>query len=188
MAIKQGTDELILLRPVGAKEDADKVMWITQMERETEKDRDTEATMDGSVNSGGSLESTVTWTCYMNHDDTLADEVEDATEEDTPYEVWVINKRVQNSQGKYKAEYRQGYFNSITRSNEADGIAEFEVEYGVYMRKIRGWATLPSVIEQNKAQYGFHDTIASDPANDGLAESMPQPNEPSTATKPASDK
>jgi hypothetical protein len=28
MAIKQGTDELILLRPVGAKEDADKVMWI----------------------------------------------------------------------------------------------------------------------------------------------------------------
>jgi hypothetical protein len=38
-----------LLRPVGAKEDADKVMWITEMERETEKDRDTEATMDGSV-------------------------------------------------------------------------------------------------------------------------------------------
>jgi hypothetical protein len=41
--------------------------------------------MDGSVNSGGSLESTVTWTCYMNHDDTLADEVEDATEEDNPH-------------------------------------------------------------------------------------------------------
>ena len=111
MAIKQGTDELVLVRKVSERVQADKVMYVTEMERETEKDRDTEATMDGSVNSGGTLEGTVTWTCYMTHDDTLADEIEDATEDDVPYEVWIINKRVQNAQGKYKAEYRQGYFN-----------------------------------------------------------------------------
>ena len=58
-------------------------MWVTELERETEKDRDTEATVDGPVNSGGTLESTVTINCYMNQDDTLCDEIEDATEEDT---------------------------------------------------------------------------------------------------------
>ena len=70
----------------------------------------------------------------MDQKDTLCDEIEDATEDDTPYELWVINKRVQNSEGKYKAEYRQGYWNSITRTNEADGIAEFETEFGVYLK------------------------------------------------------
>ena len=30
----------------------------------------------------------------MNQDDTLCDEIEDATEEDTPYELWVINKKL----------------------------------------------------------------------------------------------
>ena len=117
----------------------------------------------------------------MNQDDTLCDEIEDATEEDVPYELWVINKKVKNSEGKYKAEYRQGYWNSIDRTNDADDIAEFETEFGVYLKKKRGWATLPEQIEKNKAAYGFHDTVAADPANDGLAsEDIPQPNQPST--------
>ena len=116
----------------------------------------------------------------MDQKDTLCDEIEDATEDDTPYELWVINKRVQNSEGKYKAEYRQGYWNNITRTNEADGIAEFETEYRTYLKKVRGWATLPQAIEENKAAYGFHDTVASDPADDGLADSIPQPTEVET--------
>ena len=139
MAIKQGTDELVLIRKAGDRKDADKVMWVTELERETEKDRDTEATVDGPVNSGGTLESTVTINCYMNQDDTLCDEIEDATEEDTPYELWVINKKVKNKDGKYKAEYRQGYWNSIDRTNDAEDIAEFETEFGVYLKKVRGW-------------------------------------------------
>ena len=51
-------------------------MLVTELERETEKDRDTEATFDGSVNSGGTLESTVTINCYMDQKDTLCDEIE----------------------------------------------------------------------------------------------------------------
>lgn len=176
MAIKQGTDELFLIRKLGDAKDANKVMWITELERETERDSDTEATVDGSVASGGSLESTVSGTAYMDNNDPLSDEIEDATEDGTPYETWVINKRVKNEQGKYKAEYRQGYWTSFTRTNEADSIAEFEWEYGVYGKKQRGFATLPAAIEANKAAYGFHDTIAADPADDGLAD-IPQPTE-----------
>ncbi|MHC3758889.1 phage major tail protein, TP901-1 family [Staphylococcus succinus] len=180
MAIKQGTDELVLVRKAGEAVDADKVMWLTEIERETERDSDSEATMDGSVASGGSTESTVSLKSYMDIKDTLCDDIEDATEDATPYETWVINKHVKNDEGKYKAEYRQGTWNSITRTNEADSIAEFETEFGVSGKKVRGWATLPQAIEDNKAAYGFHDTVASDPADDGLVD-IPQPNEPSEA-------
>ena len=49
-----------------------------------------------------------------------------------------------------------------------------------FILKQRGYATLPQAIEQNKAAYGFHDTIAADPADDGLADSIPQPTEAET--------
>lgn len=45
----------------------------------------------------------------------------------------------------------------------------------MYAKKQRGFATLPEVIENNKAAYGFHDTTAADPADDGLAANIPQP-------------
>ncbi|MDW4411617.1 phage major tail protein, TP901-1 family [Staphylococcus saprophyticus] len=181
MAIKQGTDELALVRKLGDATEANKIMWVTELERETERDSDQEATVDGSVSSGGTRESTVTITSYMDVDDELSDEIEDAAEDAVPYELWIINKKVQNEEGKYKAEYRQGHFNSITRTNEADSIAEFETEFGVYAKKQRGFASLPEIVEQNKTAYGFHDTTAEDPADDGLAdlpdENIPQPDD-----------
>lgn len=184
MAIKQGTDELALVRKLGEATEANKIMWVTELERETERDSDQEATVDGSVSSGGTLESTVTITSYMDVEDELSDEIEDAAEEGTAYELWIINKRVKgtgDNEGKYKAEYRQGTWNSITRTNEADSIAEFESEFGVYAKKQRGFASLPEIVEQNKTAYGFHDTTANDPADDGLAdlpdENIPQPDD-----------
>ncbi|MEB7746288.1 phage major tail protein, TP901-1 family [Staphylococcus equorum] len=176
MAIKQGTDELALVRKAGEAVEANKIMWITELERETERDSDQEATIDGSVSSGGTLESTVTITSYMDVDDELSDEIEDAAEDGEAYELWIINKKVKNEQGQYKAEYRQGTWNSITRTNEADSIAEFETEFAVYAKKVRGYATLPTIVEENKTAYGFHDTTAEDVADDGLV-SIPQPDD-----------
>ena len=167
MAIKQGTDELALVRKLGDATEAYKIMWITELERETERDSDQEATIDGTVTSGGTLESTVTITSYMDVDDELSDEIEDAAEDGTEYELWILNKRVKGTgedSEKYKAEYRQGTWASITRTNEADAIAEFESEFTVKGKKVRGFATLPTVIEENKTDYGFHDTTADDPA------------------------
>lgn len=184
MAIKQGTDELALVRKAGEATQADKIMWITELERETERDSDQEATVDGSVSSGGTLESTVTITSYMDVRDDLSDEIEDAVEDGTAYELWIINKQVKGSgenEGKYKAEYRQGTWNSITRTNEADAIAEFECEFSVFAKKARGYASLPDIVENNKAAYGFHDTVAEDVADDGLV-AIPQPDEEGDTT------
>ena len=111
--------------------------------------------------------------------DTLCDEIEDATEDDTPYELWVINKRVRNEDGKYKAEYRQGYWNSITRTNEADGIAEFETEFGVYLKN--NVVMLHYRKQSNKTKrLWIPRYYCTDPADDGLAESIPQPTEAET--------
>ena len=56
---------------------------------------------------------------------------------------------MKNSEGKYKAEYRQGYWNSIDRTNDADDIAEFETEFGVYLKET--WmGYLPEQIEKTK--------------------------------------
>ena len=52
----------------------------------------------------------------------------------------------ENSEGKYKAEYRQGYWNSIDRTNDADDIAEFETEFGVYLKNVDG------LLYQNKSR------------------------------------
>ena len=112
--------------------------------------------------------------------DTLCDEIEDATEDDTPYELWVINKRVQNSKGKYKAEYRQGYWNSITRTNEADGIAEFETEYSTYLKKYAVGLHYRQQSKKTKLLMASMILLHLDPADDGLAESIPQPTEVET--------
>lgn len=37
MALKQGTDELALIRKAGDAKDANKILWVTEIERETEK-------------------------------------------------------------------------------------------------------------------------------------------------------
>ena len=88
-------------------------------------------------------------------------------------------QKVKNKDGKYKAEYRQGNWNSIDRTNEADGIAEFETEFGVYLKKFV--VGLHYQMKSRKQScYGFHDTVAADPANDGLVSEIPQPNQPST--------
>lgn len=116
----------------------------------------------------------------MDQKDTLCDEIEDATEDDTPYELWVINKRVQNSKGKYKAEYRQGYWNSITRTNEADGIAEFETEYSTYLKKYAVGLHYRQQSKKTKLLMASMILLHLDPADDGLAESIPQPTEVET--------
>ena len=115
----------------------------------------------------------------MNQDDTLCDEIEDATEEDIPYELWVINKRVKTKMENIKQSIVM-IRNSIDRTNDAEDIAEFETEF-VYILESSWLGNITRTNRENKAAYGFHDTVAADPADDGLVSEIPQPNEPSTA-------
>ena len=162
MALKQGTDELALIRKAGDAKDANKILWVTEIERETEKDRDTEATIDGPVNSGGTLESTVTINCYMNTDDTLCDEIEDATEDDTPYELWIINKKlkIKTVNTKQNTDKVTGTVSTVRTKQTVSQNSKLNL---VYILKSSWLGYITRRNRENKAAYGFHDTVAADP-------------------------
>ncbi|YBM75370.1 hypothetical protein ACA495_09585 [Staphylococcus aureus] len=65
---------------------------------------------------------------------------------------------------KFKAKYFQGFHNKFELKAEANGIDEYEYEYGVNGRFQRGFATLPEAVTKKlKATgYRFHDTTKAD--------------------------
>ena len=186
---KDSKFRLYLFRKLGEAVDATRMMWMTEFELSHETDTDTEDTMDGSYSTEGSTSTTATATAKMAYGDTFADEVEDATVDKTPYEMWEIESKIEGTgenAGRFKAKYFQGKFNKFTLKGETGGVDEYELEYGVNGRFQRGYATIPQVVVDQLAKVGyrFHDTVKSDFADDGLA-TIPQPTV-STSTTSAS--
>ena len=93
--------------------------------------------------------------------------------------MWVINKRVKIVK-----------VNTKQNTDKVIGIALIELTKQIVLHHSRqnmacilkqtGFATLPPAIEAVKAKYGFHDTVSADPADDGLADNIPQPTEVET--------
>lgn len=172
-------ETLLLFRVCGQKVDAKKMMFGKEFSFGHEVDGDTEDTFDGSFATGGSSETTLSYTAKMSRKDKFSEEVEDATLDKVAYEGWIVDSQVvgeNENANKYKARYFQGHFKKFEMKGEVGGINEYETEFKVYSRMQRGYATLPSDVKTvlDKMGYKFHDTVASDPATDGLAK-IPQP-------------
>ncbi|WP_458796600.1 phage major tail protein, TP901-1 family [Staphylococcus lugdunensis] len=180
MPQKSGKDELVLLRILGEKVDAEKVMLVTEHSRSTEKDKDSVETMDGSISAGGSLESEVKFTAHMDvQDKQLSDEIEDAVEDDIAYELWFINRQVKIQKENIKQNTDRVTSHRLNVRMRLMVSLNMKLNMLFSVRK-NVVATLPKLIEDNKLAYGFHDTVKADPANDGLA-SIPQPTESGAA-------
>lgn len=179
MGKKKSKDRLFLLRVAGQKIDAQKMMFLTEYSVSHEADSEKEDTMDDSYSTSGSLESTISATSKMDYSDPLIDEIEDAVRDGVPYEMLEIESKLEgtgDNKGKFKAKYYQGNFKKFESKGEVNGVDEYEMEYAVYDKYKRGFATIPDVV-QRKLQavgYKFHNTTADDPANDGLV-AIPQP-------------
>lgn len=178
MEIKSN-EMLLLFRICGKSVDATKLMFGKEFSLSHEVDSDSEDTFDGKFETGGSSESTLSYTAKMSRKDVFADEVEDATLDKLAYEGWLIDSKVPGdgeNKEKYKARYFQGYFKKFEMKGEVGGINEYETEFKVFARMQRGFATIPETVKNalDKIGYKFHDTVKSDPAEDGLA-SIPQP-------------
>ncbi|WP_218696839.1 phage major tail protein, TP901-1 family [Mammaliicoccus sciuri] len=178
MEIKSA-ETLLLFRVCGKKVDATKLMFGKEFSFGHEVDSDKEDTFDGAFETGGSSESTFSYTAKMSRKDKFADEVEDATLDKVAYECWIIDSKnpgENQDKDKYKARYFQGYFKKFEMKGEVGGINEYETELKVFARMQRGFATIPDTVKDalDKIGYKFHDTVKSDPATDGLA-SIPQP-------------
>lgn len=175
----KSNDMLLLFRICGKKVDATKLMFAKEFSLSHEVDSDSEDTFDGTFETGGSSESTISYTAKMSRKDTFADEVEDATLDKVAYEGWIIDSKVPgegDKKSKFKARYFQGYFKKFEMKGEVGGVNEYETEFKVFARMQRGFATIPSEIKiaLTKMGYIFHNTTKDDPATDGLA-SIPQP-------------
>ncbi|WP_432368678.1 phage major tail protein, TP901-1 family [Staphylococcus chromogenes] len=180
--MQNSNDTLLLFRICGAKVDATKLMFATEFSVSHERKADSEGTMDGSYTTSGAAETTFSYTAKMATKDKLSEEVEDALLDGTAYEAWVIDSKYKgdsDNSSKYRARYIQGHFSKFELKGEADGVNEYEVEIAAGGRMQRGFATLPKTVEGKLAAVGykFHDTVASDPATDGLAvgNNIPQP-------------
>lgn len=178
MEIKSN-EMLLLFRICGKAVDATKLMFGKEFSLSHEVDSDSEDTFDGKFETGGSSESTLSYTAKMSRKDVFADEVEDATLDKLAYEGWLIDSKVPGdgkNKEKYKARYFQGYFKKFEMKGEVGGINEYETEFKVFARMQRGYATIPETVKTALDQIGykFHDTVKSDAAKDGLA-SIPQP-------------
>ncbi|WP_271401512.1 phage major tail protein, TP901-1 family [Salinicoccus roseus] len=175
MPVLKGKDYAILLRPLGAVEDATKLMNIKEVTISAERGRESEDTTDGSVSSGEALENNVTGTALYNTEDPLAESIEEAVIEEEPYEIWVTNKKNVNAEGQYRAQYRQGYFTKHEEKGEVGANVSYDWEFVTEYKRAKDWMNLPEAIAQNPTTYGFHQPLSTDPADDGLAAGMNTP-------------
>lgn len=160
---KQGKDVILLYRVLKEekKEAAWKMVFQTEHDYSKTKDFDTEATKDGPIGSLGDIEYELSATSIVANGDKHVDEMSDAFDDNEIIEVWVINKSEKGAltnSDKFKAEYLQAYLTSFKESAGVEDNVELELEFGVFGRPRKGYATLTED-QAEVVQYVFKDTI-----------------------------
>lgn len=164
---KQGID-LILLYRVKSKaeqEAAWKMAFQTDHENSKTRSADTTATKDGVSINLGAIEYTLTGTSIATKGDDHIDEMDDAFDNGEIIEVWEIDKAEKGTgenAEKYKAKYAQAYLTSFGQSAGAEDAVELSLEFGVFGRQQKGYATLTDD-QAEVVQYAFTDTTKQTP-------------------------
>lgn len=136
--------------------------FATENERTKSKDADTTATKDGSIRTPGAAEQEITATAILAQGDPMADEMEEAMDNDELIEVWEVNldEPAEGGNNKFKAKYFQGYLTEFSLASSAEEHAEWSTTIGINGNGVKGEATV-SVEQQEVANYVFKDTVAA---------------------------
>ena len=157
----QGKKIIYLFRALSkaATNDAVAMAFVTENGRTKSKDADTTATKDGAIRTPGAVETEVTATAILAKGDTMADELEDAMDNDELMEVWEVNldEPVEGGENKFKARYMQGYLTEFELTSSAEEHAEYSTTFGINGAGVKGEATV-SAEQQEIANYVFADT------------------------------
>lgn len=157
----QGKKIIYLFRVLGdaAKSDAMALAFVTENERSKSKDSETTVTKDGTIRTPGASETEITATALLAKGDTVAEQLEDAMDEDKLVECWEINLDEPAAEGtnKFKARYFQGYLSEFTLTSSAEEHAEYSITYGAIGAGVKGEATVTAE-QQEIATYVFADT------------------------------
>lgn len=138
--------------------------FTTENERSKSKDSETTVTKDGSITTPGAVEIEISATAILAKGDTLADELEDAMDNDEIIEIWEANLDEPIGEGgnKFKGRYYQGYLTEFTLTSSAEEHVEYECTFAVNGSgaKAENGITV-SAEQQEVAGYVFTDTTAN---------------------------
>lgn len=144
-----------------ATKNAVAMAFTTENERSKSKDNETTATKDGGVVTPGEVEQEISATALLAVGDTIAEELEDAFDNNELIEIWEANLAapVSSDEGntKFKGRYFQGYLSEFTFSSSAEDYVEYETNFAVNGAGVKGDVTVTAA-QQAVANYVFKDT------------------------------
>lgn len=141
-----------------ASSDAVVMAFTTENERSKSKESDSVATKDGAIVIPGEVETEISATAILAKGDTLAEELEDAMDNNEIIEIWEANLEAPGTaDGTFKGRYFQGYLTEFTLSSSAEDHAEYECTFAINGTGAKGDVTV-SAEQQEIATYAFKDT------------------------------
>lgn len=168
LVAKQGKNTILLYRLLkkSTEEAAFRLAFQTEHTDGKSRDYNTTATKDGPIGSLSDVEYDLSATAIVSVGDKHIDDLEDAMENGDILEVWSIDKEEKGTEeenkDKYKATYRRAYITSYSTSPNSEDALELELEFGVFGKRQKGYATLTADQEQF-VQYVFSDTTKATP-------------------------
>lgn len=141
-----------------ASSDAMAMAFTSENERTKSKDFDSVVTKDGTIAVPGAVEQEITATALLAKGDSMADELEDALDNNELMEIWEVNlAEPGTTEGKYKGRYFQGYLTEFTLSSSAEDHAEYSTTFAINGTGAKGDVTV-SAEQQEIATYVFKDS------------------------------
>ena len=156
----QGIDNVGYMRLLKHDHDMDALMirYQTSMDFDLSRDSDTTATKDGSVDIPGAFEGEVTIE-FLDSIDRASDDAYTAILNGETVELWKVNVRRKNADGKYFGWYMRGHITEDSNSNDADDASTRELTFTISGKPKRGWLELTKE-QQTELEVGFRGLAA----------------------------
>lgn len=142
----------------------------TSFDFDMSRDADSTATKDGSIAVPAGLETELT-NEFIDAISYTSDAIATAILNGEQVEIWMVNRRRKNTQGKYFGWYIRGYVTEDSGSNDADDASTREITFNATGAPKRGWVTLTKEMEE-EIDFGFRGLAAitdDDATGDGTA-------------------
>ncbi|QHM59377.1 hypothetical protein C7M46_00020 [Pediococcus pentosaceus] len=137
----------------------------TSFEFDPQRDSDSTDTKDGSFSTNSSLETDVE-VDFINNSSKIADQMITSIMKGKVMEIWAVNRKRRNKDGKYYAWYMRGTVSEDDNSNDAGDISERDVSFSISGEPQRGWLAL-SDDQQAEIDYIFRGLDAVTEGEDG---------------------
>lgn len=155
----QGIDVILLFRILkeATENPATKLAFQTEHELTESSDAESTATKDGPVNGNGTSETEISCTSILARNDEMVKKLRQARRDGDIIEVWEVDVKDKDTQGKYGATYFRGKVSEFSKKLAAEGLTEVSLTLKIDGEGQDGRATL-TADQEEVVQYQFEDT------------------------------